>query len=585
LPNKLRYKCFNVLTVLILAIPVFAGNAYPAPALHPQFAWQEPREHVHKLPDVRGMRALGINEDILATKLGTIGQKKIAAIIVNFASAGATTSGSATINAFELSTVQGYLKRMAEYYSEVSYGKLQLVISTFPANGAFNLSNTMQSYGAPDTVLEANTHRLFKDAVAVANENGANISTATYNAVMILHAGYGQESTGVEGDIWSVFLSWEGYYNSVCGFNEGLLVPAKEKESDPLGTICHEFGHQLGLADMYRTGSISKSIVGVWCLMDYGNWGGKSGDLSGSNPSHTCAWCKTVLGWVSPSNTSNNISSTQVIVSSTIGKQIVPSERALEGIIKIPIDTGNKQGIWEEYFLVEYRRKSEPKLKYDQGLCTEGLLIWHVDETVLYGKLAYPPDGGVLNTRFNHNIINNKYSTDYLGVKLHTSDRSEPGDADSGCSSKHPFCDGAMFTTPDTKSNNGQESSITIEGIFGTGNSYLVSNILRTKIGDDEILSMYGSPNPCSSGLFTASFVLGKPSSTRQILVFTINGELIKTIPSTEIRLISLSDESYKYEAQWDLTNTYGQKVAAGVYLYALKTEKSLKVGRMAVVK
>ena len=63
-----------------------------------------------------------------------------------------------------------------------------------------------------------------------------------------------------------------------------------------IGTICHEFGHVLGLADLYRTdGSSSKEVPGSWALMSNGNY------LNNSNtPPNLSVWEKYFLGWVEP---------------------------------------------------------------------------------------------------------------------------------------------------------------------------------------------------------------------------------------------------------------------------------------------
>jgi len=60
-----------------------------------------------------------------------------------------------------------------------------------------------------------------------------------------------------------------------------------------IGVYCHEFGHALGLPDLYDTDGGGMGI-GHHGLMGSGNWN------SPSNPAHMSAWSKYELGWVDP---------------------------------------------------------------------------------------------------------------------------------------------------------------------------------------------------------------------------------------------------------------------------------------------
>jgi M6 family metalloprotease-like protein len=66
-----------------------------------------------------------------------------------------------------------------------------------------------------------------------------------------------------------------------------------------IGTICHEFGHVLGLADLYitKTGATGnpKSVPGSWALMSNGNYLN-----NGNTPPNLSVWEKYYLGWVEP---------------------------------------------------------------------------------------------------------------------------------------------------------------------------------------------------------------------------------------------------------------------------------------------
>jgi M6 family metalloprotease-like protein len=62
-----------------------------------------------------------------------------------------------------------------------------------------------------------------------------------------------------------------------------------------IGVICHENGHFLDLPDLYDYGGDSAG-VGNFCLMAGGSWNGNYG----TQPAHMSAWCKKILGWLTP---------------------------------------------------------------------------------------------------------------------------------------------------------------------------------------------------------------------------------------------------------------------------------------------
>jgi immune inhibitor A len=122
--------------------------------------------------------------------------------------------------------------------------------------------------------------------------------------------------------------------------------------------VCaHELGHLLfGWPDLYDTDGSSEGL-GNWCLMGGGSWNG-NGDI----PAHPSAWCKVNQGWVTVSNRKTN------------GKATIKDVKTSHRV----------QRLWKngtsgkEYFLVENRQRT----LYDRTLPGEGLLVYHVDETI-----------------------------------------------------------------------------------------------------------------------------------------------------------------------------------------------------------
>ena len=112
--------------------------------------------------------------------------------------------------------------------------------------------------------------RLLRDAVPIVS---GQVNFADYQHVMILHAGYGQESSRVVDDIWSVtYLQWKIQVHQLS-LDTFTIVPEFEARGlDTMGVYTHEFGHLLGLPDLY---SITTEQVGPWDLMARGAWNGK----------------------------------------------------------------------------------------------------------------------------------------------------------------------------------------------------------------------------------------------------------------------------------------------------------------------
>ena len=121
----------------------------------------------------------------------------------------------------------------------------------------------------------------------------------------------------------------------------------------PIGVHCHEFGHLLGLPDLYDPDGSSAGI-GTWGLMGSGNFGGGHQE----RPFSLSAWSRLQLDWLQP----------EVVYTAQSEQKSLP-----------PIETGAaalKLISRESYFLLENRQKQG----YDLNLPGSGLLIWHIDE-------------------------------------------------------------------------------------------------------------------------------------------------------------------------------------------------------------
>jgi immune inhibitor A len=130
-----------------------------------------------------------------------------------------------------------------------------------------------------------------------------------------VHAGEGEDGNGGEDAIWShrwyVNDTDFGLTGPTVGGEEVLFGGTEigdtgywigdytvEPENGGLGVFTHEFGHDLGLPDMYDTNG-GDNGTGFWTLMGAGSWMGHGTGEIGSTPDYMGPWEKMQLGWLS----------------------------------------------------------------------------------------------------------------------------------------------------------------------------------------------------------------------------------------------------------------------------------------------
>ncbi|MFR9673849.1 immune inhibitor A domain-containing protein [Streptomyces sp. TR02-1] len=71
-----------------------------------------------------------------------------------------------------------------------------------------------------------------------------------------------------------------------------------QPENGGLGVYTHEYGHDLGLPDLYDTSGTGENSTGFWSLMSSGSWLGDGKDSIGNGAGDLSAWGKFQLGWL-----------------------------------------------------------------------------------------------------------------------------------------------------------------------------------------------------------------------------------------------------------------------------------------------
>lgn len=208
-----------------------------------------------------------------------------------------------------------------------------------------------------------NAQGLVEEVVKAADAfvNFADYATAgKVTDLFVVHAGQGAEMDYPSDLIWS----HQGFLSESVSV-DGVEVSKYSMESEyvssagdaTMGLFAHEYGHVLGLPDLYDTGDPSDSYgAGTWSLMAGGSWNGNLG----SSPANLDAWSKIRLGWATP-----------IVPIPNLTEVTLPPSSSFPVIYKLKLAGGPN-----EYFLLENRQP----LGFDAALPGSGLLIWHIDE-------------------------------------------------------------------------------------------------------------------------------------------------------------------------------------------------------------
>ncbi len=250
---------------------------------------------------------------------------------------------------------------MREYYRENSYGAFDLVGEVV---GPVRVPGRMTDYAYAQTGGDPRgVHALIQAAMKSAAKkvdlkaydthdvHGRPRKDGIVDHVMVIYA----ERTG-NFDGFSPI--WPHRGSIQVDLDGGMRVASYTvmNHAARLGVYVHEFGHDLGLPDLYDRDYTSHG-AGEWCTMASGSWAGDA-----EQPLHFSAWAKARLGWIQPT-----------VIAKPVQNFAVPSSSERPFALRIPIGAIDSP----EYFLVENRRR----VGFDGKLPAEGLVVWHIDES------------------------------------------------------------------------------------------------------------------------------------------------------------------------------------------------------------
>ena len=291
-------------------------------------------------------------------------------------------------------TYNGAYGSCKKYYQDQSNGKYT---PHFDVIGPVVLPQTQAFYGT-DTAIEGDDRYIADfviDACKGAQQLGIDFSNydqdndGNVDLVYILYAGHSQADGGAASCIWPHAWDMQSalyfgnthqteYYVKTNTAGEiisqnlpvmngktvmryacsnELIYSSNNRTS--IGTICHEFGHVLGLADLYRTdGVASKEVPGSWALMSNGNYLN-----NGNTPPNLSVWEKYFLGWIEP----EMLATSRNIAMPADGQTYFMLNRTNTIAEEGPLST-------DTVYYFENRQKSG----WDEYLPGWGMLVWRI---------------------------------------------------------------------------------------------------------------------------------------------------------------------------------------------------------------
>lgn len=266
---------------------------------------------------------------------------------------------------------EGYVGSVRDYFLAQSNGQFEL---DFDVVGPVTMSKNYGYYGNDGAYQkDEKVYEMIKEA-SDGIQDKVNLKDYDWDGdgeadqVFFLYAGLGQASGGSASTVWpheSELRYWPcgvlsystGKINTYACANE--LQPETQGSSRyisaGIGTICHEFSHCLGFADMYDTTGGGGYGMSVFDVMDQGSYNG-----NGFVPCNYTAFERIYAGWVEAIELESPATVKDMKSVSDYGR---------------PFIMYNYKNT-NEYFLMENRQNTG----WDKGLYgSNGLLIVHVN--------------------------------------------------------------------------------------------------------------------------------------------------------------------------------------------------------------
>lgn len=419
-----------------------------------------------------------------------------------------------------------HLRSLAQFWWVTSNEKLQLVYEVWPkdSDSAYHLNKTIAHYGAQDPSFGLG--EFFHDALNAAyNADGDSLQfrdeRGKKKAIMIFHAGADRQTdlsfsaTPTPNDLFTGFLTFDEQNQVELGSDtivEGTIMPETMSQDNRItcmnAVMAHEFGHQLGLVDLYNTGSAPfLTQLGDFALMD--NMGMNTaayiGDYGvgafGTVPVFPMAWSRAYLGFedvieyrkgtsIELAAVKMRTTGTRVVripITSTEYYLLENRRSDLDGPVGLRQDSSSNVILWPA------RRDPDtdsiialPEYDLYLPLGSSGIAIFHVDEMV--AQMDYFPFDGFSNN-FDANTLQWDPKRRFISLVEADGLIDFGGNYHSGYGTPRDlFYAGnntsfGSYTNPPSISNDGAYTHINVTRISGPG------TVMTFDLGQDKMAS------------------------------------------------------------------------------------------------
>ncbi|ADQ79093.1 M6 family metalloprotease domain protein [Paludibacter propionicigenes WB4] len=306
------------------------------------------------------------------------GSPKSLVILVNFSDKSFVTS-TPQISFTNLLNQNGYSANggtgsARDYFHDNSMGVFN---PQFDVVGPYTLDNTMAYYGTNAGGTkgnDTNPQQMVIDACKKASEAGVDFSQydtdndGMVDNVFIYYAGYNEAEGGPANTVWPhrwTLANYNTTFNGKIVYDYACTSELKGNSGSNMcgiGTFCHEFGHVLGLDDLYNTdGDYSYSTLSYWDIMDSGPYLN-----SGRTPPAYSAYERFYLNWLTPTELKKPQNAILETLTTSNNAYIITQNgnSNLDGVNPSPV----------EFFLLENRQKTG----WDSYLPGHGMLVTRV---------------------------------------------------------------------------------------------------------------------------------------------------------------------------------------------------------------
>jgi len=431
---------------------------------------------------------------------------------------------------------------LKEFYMRASHDQLEIEFDIFGwYQSDLKLEEVAENAGG------AKAGNLVRKAVQLANSDGVDFSPydndndGDADVVIVMHAGLGADHYGQEKYVWPRSWSLENTVGLSLNYNtkkiNDYVIACEMREynnqwqDSGIGTFAHEFGHALGLPDLYD-GSGKSNGLGHWALMSAGSWLNR-----GIKPGNFCAWSRIKLGWDTPKSINYNDYGDYSLTSSNNMKNEV-----------YRINTSNAN----EYFLLANRRKTDT----DIAQPGEGLAIYHINKEKSQLEYELNDDRDNPAVRMVEADFNKS-----LGL-YNGQDRGSVNDLFPGIKENHEF---GPNTSPNSNLFNGEKSEVWIRDI--QDNNGIVTFSLSQATGIisiDESPDIIVFPNPVED--FINIKAKQNQLSNSYIEIYSFSGQ----------KLLSERIEKFTTNKQLNL-----KCLPQGVYLLKIKTINNIYIKKI----